>query len=177
MRFWTSQQPHKHTQSLLSREKDTVWCAIGKGGFLGRTFLKIMMGIVWPSTQSSTLRWRRRKFVPALRRKRSIDMDTVVFQQDGVPPHCLNRTLKFLRQYSPWERLISRRTNNPWPPYSPDLNPLTIFCEGTWKTEFMKTIRRQQRFAKTTSEEKSDGLHKKCSIEFWTILMFQFLQS
>ena len=95
----------------------------------------------------------------------------------GVPPHCLNRTLKFLRQYSPWERLISRRTNNPWPPYSPDLNPQTIFCEGTWKTEFMKTIRRQQRFSKTTSEEKSDGLHKKCSIELWTILMFEFLQS
>ena len=44
---------------------------------------------------------------------------------------------------------------------------LTIFWGGTWKTEFVKTIHRQER---TLSEKKSDGLHKKCSIELWTIL-------
>ena len=49
---------------------------------------------------------------------------------------------------------------------------LTIFWGGTWKTEFMKTIYRQER---TSSEKKSDGFHKKCSIELWTILMFQLL--
>ena len=46
---------------------------------------------------------------------------------------------------------------------------LTIFWGGTWKTEFVKTIHRQER---TSSEKKSDGFHKKCSIELWTILMF-----
>ena len=49
---------------------------------------------------------------------------------------------------------------------------LTIFWGGTWKTEFVKTIHRQER---TSSEEKSDGFHKKCSIELWTILMFELL--
>ena len=49
---------------------------------------------------------------------------------------------------------------------------LTIFWGGTWKTEFMKTIYRQER---TSSEKKSDGFHKKCSIELWTILMFELL--
>ena len=39
---------------------------------------------------------------------------------------------------------------------------LTIFWGGTWKTEFVKTIHRQER---TSSEDKSDGFHKKCSIE------------
>ena len=39
---------------------------------------------------------------------------------------------------------------------------LTIFWGGIWKTEFVKTIHRQER---TSSEEKSDGFHKKCSIE------------
>ena len=39
---------------------------------------------------------------------------------------------------------------------------LTIFWGGTWKTEFVKTIHRQER---TSSEKKSDGFHKKCSIE------------
>ena len=49
---------------------------------------------------------------------------------------------------------------------------LTIFWGGTWKTEFMKTIYRQER---TSSEKKSDGFHKKYSIELWTILMFELL--
>ena len=39
---------------------------------------------------------------------------------------------------------------------------LTIFWGGTWKTEFVKTIHRQER---ASSEKKSDGFHKKCSIE------------
>ena len=51
-------------------------------------------------------------------------------------------------------------------------NRLTIFWGGTWKTEFVKIIHRQKR---TSSEKKSDGLHKKCSIELWTILLFELL--
>ena len=49
---------------------------------------------------------------------------------------------------------------------------LTIFWGGTCKIEFMKTIYRQER---TSSEKKSDGFHTKCSIELWTILMFELL--
>ena len=48
---------------------------------------------------------------------------------------------------------------------------LAIFWEGTWKTEFVKTIHWQER---TSSEKKSGGLHMKCSIELWTILLFEF---
>ena len=51
---------------------------------------------------------------------------------------------------------------------------LTIFWGGTWKTEFVKTIHRQER---TSSENKSDGLLKKCSTELWTILLFMLLLS
>ena len=49
---------------------------------------------------------------------------------------------------------------------------LTICWGGTWKTEFLKAIHRQER---TSSENKSDGLHKKCWIELWTILLFELL--
>ena len=51
------------------------------------------------------------------------------------------------------------------------LTCLTIILGGTWKTEFTKTIHRQDR----TSEKKSDGFHEKCSIELWLILMFELL--
>ena len=49
---------------------------------------------------------------------------------------------------------------------------LTIFWGGTWKTEFVKLIHRQER---TSSKKRSDWFHKKCSIELWTILMFELL--
>ena len=41
-------------------------------------------------------------------------------------------------------------------------------------TQLVKAIHRQER---TTSEEKLDWFHKKCSIELWTILMFEVLLS
>ena len=49
--------------------------------------------------------------------------------------------LEYLRHNFPWDRLISRQTDNPWSSYSQDLNP-TIFWGGTWKTVSVKTIHR-----------------------------------
>ena len=69
--------------------------------------------------------------------------------------------------------LILRQTDNPWSSYSQDLNLPDYFLRGYLKeTEFVKTIQRVER---TSSEEKSNGFHKKCSIELWTILMFELL--
>ena len=86
-------------------------------------------------------------------------------------PHFLNRTLEYHRHNFQWNRLTSHQIDNLWPSYSQD-SCLTIFWGGTWKIEFVKTIHRQER---TSSEEKSDGFHKKCSIELWTILMLELL--
>ena len=38
-----------------------------------------------------------------------------------------NRTLEYLRHNVPWDRLISRQTDNPWPSYSQDLKPPDYF--------------------------------------------------
>ena len=51
---------------------------------------------------------------------------------------------------------------------------MTIFRGGTSKTEFVKKIHSQE---KTSREKKSEGLHKKCSINLWMILLFQLLLS
>ena len=40
MRFWPSQQPHKHTQQPLSQEKVTVWYAMGKRGIFRLYFFE-----------------------------------------------------------------------------------------------------------------------------------------
>ena len=44
-----------------------------------------------------------------------------------------NRTLEYLRHNFPWDRLILRQTDNPWPSYSQDLNPPDYFLRGYLK--------------------------------------------
>ena len=84
------QQPREYIQRPLSQEKVTVWCALGK----------------------RDIEMMRRKFFLALMRRRGVDINNVVFQQDGAPPHCSNRTIQYLRQYFPGDSLISRRADN-----------------------------------------------------------------
>ena len=74
-----------------------------------------------------------RKFIPVLRRKRGVDMNTVIYQQDGATPHCSNVSLEYLRRYFPKDRLISRRTDKPWPAHSLDLSPADYFLWGYLK--------------------------------------------
>ena len=100
---------------------------------------------------------------------------SVLFEKWGTIPFettTLNRTPEYLRHNFPWDRFISCQTNNPWPSYSQDINPPDYFLRGYVKDRVVKTIHSQER---TSSEKKSDGLHKKCSIELWTILLFELL--
>ena len=69
----------------------------------------------------------RTKFIPALRRKRGVDMNAVIYQEDGATPHCSDRSLEFLGWYFLGDRLISRCTNFPQLPYSPDLKSCDYF--------------------------------------------------
>ena len=74
-----------------------------------------------------------RKFIPALRRRQGVDMNIVIYQQDGATPHCSNISLEYLRRYFPGDRLISRRPDNPWPTHSPDLSLADYFFWGYLK--------------------------------------------
>ncbi|KAK8372042.1 hypothetical protein O3P69_011893 [Scylla paramamosain] len=49
----------------------------------------------------------------ALRRKRGVDMDTVIYQQGGATPNCSDASLEHLHRYFPEDRLISRRMDHP----------------------------------------------------------------
>ena len=107
MRFWASEQPYKHTHRLLSQEDVTLWCAIGKGGIFGPYIFEDNDGNCVTVNIEQYIKMMQRKFVCALRRKKDIDMDTMVFQQNGAPPHCSNRTLEYLRHCFPGDKLIS----------------------------------------------------------------------
>ena len=86
--------------------------------------------------------------------------------------HFSSRRLEYLRHNFPWDRLISHQTDNPWPTIPKISTCLNIFWGGTWTTEFVRTIHIEKR---APLEEKSDGFHKKCSIELSTNLMFELL--
>ena len=53
--------------------------------------------------------------------------------RNEMVPYFLNRTLEYLRHNFPWDRLISRQTDNPWPSYSQDLNLPDYFLRGYLK--------------------------------------------
>jgi hypothetical protein len=78
------------------------------------------------------------RYVEMMRRKQRVDMNTVIYQQDGATPHCSNVSLEFLQRYFPGDRLISRRMDNPWPAHS----PADYFLWGHLK-ESTATIRKQ----------------------------------
>ena len=96
----------------------------------------------------------------------------VFCSKNKAPSHFSNRTLEYLRHNFPWDKLISRQTDNSWPSYSQDLNPPDCFARGYLKERVYKTICRQERIS---LEKKSHVFHKKCSMELWTILMFELL--
>ena len=54
-------------------------------------------------------------------------------QRNEVAPHFLNRTLEYLRHNVPWDTLILRQIDNPWPSYLQDLNLLDYFLMGYLK--------------------------------------------
>ena len=51
------------------------------------------------------------------------------YQQDGATPHCSNKCMQFQQEKFPG-RVISRRSDQPWPAHSPDLSPLDYWLWG-----------------------------------------------
>ena len=88
MRNWSQAHPHEHTHQPLSQEKVTVWCAISRNGIIGPYFFEDESGNRVRVDADRYVALGRIKFIPALRRKRGVDMNSVVYQQDGASPHC-----------------------------------------------------------------------------------------
>ena len=130
IRYWSQAHSHEHTYQPLSHEKVTVWSAIGRNGIIGPYFFEDERGNRVTVDTDRYIALMRIKLIPAPRRKRGVDLNSVIYQQDGAPPHCSDRSLEYLRRYFPGDRLISRRTDFPWPPYPPDFYPPDYFLSG-----------------------------------------------
>ena len=76
-----------------------------QGSVDAKAYLEMLKAVVWPAIRGRDTRrecW---------------------FQHDGASPNCSPEVLAFLASKF-GARVISKRTEHHWPPYSPDLNPL-----------------------------------------------------
>ena len=98
----------------------------------GECYLSLLQNTVWPKLRYTATR------------------SSLWWMQDGAPPHCTNSVLAFLNEKFQG-RVISRRTANPWPAHSPDLNPLDfhfraaaqnqVFQRKTWFDRLSSAMR------------------------------------
>ena len=134
MRIWGDENPHETVEAPKSREKVTVFVAIGaNAGLIGPYFFQDDSGKAETIKTANYLKMLQMKMIPALKRKKLFE--SCIFQQDGAPAHCSKEAIEWLTEKFGEERLISRNSSFAWPPYSPDLNPRDFFLWGYLKSK------------------------------------------
>lgn len=76
--------------------------------------------------------------LPHLLAAEGININDVIFMQDGHPAHCTRRNIRLLHNIF-GERVISLGSRDEWPPRSPNLNPLDFFLWGYLKAYVYRT--------------------------------------
>lgn len=123
--IWAFEKPSQSLARHLHSPKICVW--------MGLTATFKLKPFFFPATVNADnyLDLLRDHVMPQLRRKRK--MSTVVFQQDGAPPHYGTAVRNFLKENFPETRIIARGVGTPWPPRSPDLSPMDYWFWGMVK--------------------------------------------
>jgi len=119
----------------LNDEKVTVWCGFTSSFILGPYFFEQEQNGQPVTVNGARYHEMLENFVlPALRDRPDDQMERLIFQQDGAPPH-IYRPVKQILQENFGNRIISRHFPNPWPARSPDLNPLDFWFWGYLKSK------------------------------------------
>ena len=126
--FGGAELPQEVLQQPLHSSKVTAWCAINSKTIIGPYWFKDDEGRTVTINQDN-YHIVIRKFYASISRRRGIVINQQWFMQDGATPHTANATLELLMQKF-GERVISRKTDNPWAAHSTDLNPCYSFLWG-----------------------------------------------
>lgn len=129
-RTWSNEPPDEVNERPLHSAKCTAWCAISAHGVIGPLWFQDR-GTTVTITQE---RYRRilDSFYGLLQRRQDLRFESQWFQQDGATPHTANETMRKLEEMF-GGRIISKRSDFPWSPRSPDLSPLDFFIWGYCK--------------------------------------------
>lgn len=131
IRYWCETNPHATVETVMNSPKVNVWCALSKNQLIGPFFFDedTING-------ESYLAMLQSFFVPEVKRLKKVR--SIIFQQDGAPPHFSRDVRQFLSQTFP-DRWIGRGGPIRWAPRSPDLTPLDFFLWGHVKNKVYKT--------------------------------------
>lgn len=129
-RVWADEQPNEIMEWERNTPKVNVWLGLTKskvyGPFFfgertvtGNSYIDMLQQFLQPQLQEDGI------------------LETVVFQQDGAPPHFALIVREYLDATFP-RRWIGRGSNRIWAPRSPDLTPLDFFAWGYVKSQVYK---------------------------------------
>jgi hypothetical protein len=136
-RFWSPVLPNDILETKYQgKSKVMSWVGILDGEILGPFWFLDDNGRSITVNQETYLQMLREKLWPVLENRR--DLRRVWFQQDGAPAHASNSVLQWLHTHF-GDRVISRRSDIPWPAQSPDLNPLDFWFWGWASAEVIRT--------------------------------------
>lgn len=128
--FWGSSKPDIVQDRSLHSKKVTVWCALSERAIIGPFFFEEKGKTVTINTE----RYLKvvNKFWNQLQKDYPAEYGRMWFQQDGATPHTSNDSLEWLTARFK-KKIVSRKTEIQWPPYSPDLSPPDFFLWGYMK--------------------------------------------
>jgi hypothetical protein len=130
-RIWSAVKPDEVLPASLHPQKVCVW--------MGFTATFSLTPFFFESTVTSDnyLMMLREHVRPQLAKKHKLS--SVIYMQDGAPPHYALSVRHYLCTTFAENRVISRGCLNAWPPRSPDLNPLDYWFWGTLKARVFHT--------------------------------------
>ena len=116
-RFWAPENPNVTVNCReQGAQKVMCWAAVVDG--------QVFLHWLSPGTTvngSAYLRLLKERFWPQVRHR--VQRDRLWFQQDGATVHTTSAVRQWLAEKF-GGRIVSRLTERPWPPRSPDLSPL-----------------------------------------------------
>lgn len=126
-RLWGSENPRATHQHQLHPSKCTVWCGVMATRVIGPYFFENE-----DETPESISGASYRTLIENFLRPMAEQYPNLWFQQDGATAHTARQTMDLLREIF-GERLISKNSDFPWPPRSPDLTAPDFFLWGYLK--------------------------------------------
>ena len=120
-RIWCTENPHAYIEKPTDPKRVNVWCGFWSRGIIGPFCFENEQGEA--VTVNGYRYWAMLNEFLFTKIKEQEDIGNIWFQQDGATCHTAEATLVALGPVFE-DRIISRRADVVWPPWSCDLTPL-----------------------------------------------------
>ena len=131
-RYWSPTKPNIFFERPLHSPKITVWCGLSANKIYGPYFFEDPETELQVTVNSETYL----EMLTAMFSENTYPDEW--FQQDGATAHTSRNVISWLNtRFS--QRLISHKSDFPWPARSPDLSPLDYFLWGFVKEKVFRS--------------------------------------